>query len=420
MGETKYVCTYDKYRHNTICERKRYCLHIVYHKYTHTMKAVKAIATFMVTAMFSFIVIMQNNFFNNNNNNNNHNRIVHSNNKKINKFRTAKPPFFDHVDVFDHNLLKNAGRKILDNDMAVDERLSNIPKVIHQTWKKKNVPKWARLPVKSWKRLNPEFTYKLYNDEDMEKYVEKYYPKILNFYKNNMKPVQRSDVFRYVVIYAEGGIYADIDTTCAVPIHKWLTYTENKTKLAPSMKNNVNKLLLRQSPPPTKKYNFIVGFEAIQKKPGWEKYFAAEFQLCQWTFAAKKKHWLLKHVLDRIFEYYDNGKHLKSKSIIKSTGPGIWSYAMNDAFKMKYNITFGVAPFNHEMLGKYGAKVGDDILVLPTSSFGRPFGGIGSSDNVLIWHGFQGSWKSLPYQSHQQHDDNDDISNGIYDNVLNG
>ena len=87
---------------------------------------------------------------------------------------------------------------------------------------------------------------------------------------------------------------------------------------------------------------------------------------------------------------------------------------------MKYNITFGVAPFNHEMLGKYGAKVGDDILVLPTSSFGRPFGGIGSSDNVLIWHGFQGSWKSLPYQSHQRHDDNDDISNGIYDNVLNG
>ena len=33
-------------------------------------------------------------------------------------------------------------------------KIGNIPKVIHQTWKTKNLPKWAKLPVKSWKRLN--------------------------------------------------------------------------------------------------------------------------------------------------------------------------------------------------------------------------------------------------------------------------
>ena len=96
-------------------------------------------------------------------------------------------------------------------------------------------------------------------------------------------------------------------------------------------------------------------------------------------------------MLDRIFDYYETGKHLQSASIIKSTGPGIWSYAIVDAFKDKYNVTFGEEPFRHDVLGHNGAKIGDDILVLPTSSFGRPFGGIGSSDKVLIWHGFQGS-----------------------------
>ena len=61
-----------------------------------------------------------------------------------------------------------------------------------------------------------DFEYKLYSDDDMKRYVEQYYPRILKYYNNVMKPVQRSDIFRYVVIYAEGGIYADIGTTCAV------------------------------------------------------------------------------------------------------------------------------------------------------------------------------------------------------------
>ena len=165
------------------------------------------------------------------------------------------------------NNFGNGGKKVKylrDTDKTVNKfsnKLGNIPKVIHQTWKTKHLPKWAKLPVKSWKRLNPDFEYKFYSDDDMKRYVEKYYPKILKYYNNNMKPVQRSDIFRYIVIYAEGGIYADIDTTCAVPIHNWLTYTENFTKAAPRLPvvNNVNKFDLNS------KVNFIVGFEAIQK-----------------------------------------------------------------------------------------------------------------------------------------------------------
>jgi len=373
------------------------------------------VVTFIVTLTIGCIVIVQQNIFGRRSNIAFYNKRLVQNGFDNND--NARRNF--NIETFDHASM--LGRKMLDNKIVEDERLTNIPKVIHQTWKTKQTPRWARLPIKSWKRLNPEFKYKLYDDNDMEKYVKKYFPKILKFYKNDMKPVQRADVFRYIVIYAEGGIYADIDTTCAVPIHKWLTYTENITKSAPSlvinneeMKNNV-----RYN---NNKINFIVGFEAIQRKPGWEKFFAAEFQLCQWTFGASKKHWLLKNVLDRIFEYYKNGKHLKSKSIIKSTGPGIWSYAMNDAFKTRYNVTFGREPFNHEILGKHGAKVGEDILVLPTSSFGRPFGGIGSSDHVLIWHGFQGSWKPTPFKFQTQIAKEGKKlrnTNAIYDAVLN-
>ena len=85
----------------------------------------------------------------------------------------------------------------------------------------------------------------------------------------------------------------------------------------------------------------------------------------------------------------------------------------------RFDVTFGEEPFRHDILGHHGAKIGEDILVLPTSSFGRPFGGIGSSDKVLIWHGFQGSWKNVPYRSFRQGEVKSS-GNSLYDAVLNG
>ena len=98
-------------------------------------------------------------------------------------------------------------------------------------------------------------------------------------------------------------------------------------------------------------------------------------------------------MLKRIIKYYDEGNHLRSKSIIKSTGPGIWSYTIHDAIASVYGVQFGKTEhFDHDSLAHRGAKI-QSILLLPTRSFGRPYGGIGSANGVLVWHGFQGSWK---------------------------
>ena len=32
----------------------------------------------------------------------------------------------------------------------------------------------------------------------------------------------KADIWRYCVIYKNGGLYTDLDTTCVIPIERWL------------------------------------------------------------------------------------------------------------------------------------------------------------------------------------------------------
>ena len=42
-----------------------------------------------------------------------------------------------------------------------------------------------------------------------------------------MKPVQKADIFRYIVLMVHGGVYADIDVTCVRPVDQWIAHTGN-------------------------------------------------------------------------------------------------------------------------------------------------------------------------------------------------
>lgn len=90
-----------------------------------------------------------------------------------------------------------------------------IPLIIHQTWKTKNIkePKFIK-GVESWKKLNPEFEHILYDDKDCLNFITKQYPEYREFYESLELPVQKADIFRYLIIHKYGGIYTDIDTLC--------------------------------------------------------------------------------------------------------------------------------------------------------------------------------------------------------------
>lgn len=178
---------------------------------------------------------------------------------------------------------------------------SVIPKIIHQTWKTQDVPEKYRTWVRSWKEKNPDFTYKLYDNDESRLLVASSYPEFLELYDSLPTGVQKADLFRYLVIHKFGGVYADLDTECQVPIADVL-----------------------------KGHQIILGKESNQVR----------FQALQWFFAATPRHPAFLEIAEEIKkrmsnpamvekdERYAISKDKLNAKVLYQTGPWVFTDVM--------------------------------------------------------------------------------------------
>lgn len=93
-----------------------------------------------------------------------------------------------------------------------------IPKIIHQLWKNEVIPdRYAKL-VESWRRLHPDWEYRLWTDADLRHLVETSFPDFLKTYDGFSQPICRADAGRYLVLKKFGGLYADLDMEALKPL----------------------------------------------------------------------------------------------------------------------------------------------------------------------------------------------------------
>lgn len=105
-----------------------------------------------------------------------------------------------------------------------------IPFVIHQTWKNKNVPEGMKHAINSWKNLNLDYQHKFYDDEEIANYIKNFKCDEFNFDNNKLQTAfnkiksgaGKADIFRYLVMYNVGGVYADVDTVCLQSITQYI------------------------------------------------------------------------------------------------------------------------------------------------------------------------------------------------------
>lgn len=96
-----------------------------------------------------------------------------------------------------------------------------IPRIIHQTWKSRDtVPTQEHISMRLWQILNPEYTYIFYDDQDGLAFIENACPEWLHLYNQLPLPVQKADLFRYLIMYKKGGVYTDLDTTPTRPLRE--------------------------------------------------------------------------------------------------------------------------------------------------------------------------------------------------------
>lgn len=93
-----------------------------------------------------------------------------------------------------------------------------IEKTIHQVWGGAPMPYRLKILTETWKRYNPGWSYKLWTQHDMDSLVESNFPGLQDFYHALPFDIQRWDMIRYLILYAEGGMYVDADIECFKPI----------------------------------------------------------------------------------------------------------------------------------------------------------------------------------------------------------
>ncbi len=179
-----------------------------------------------------------------------------------------------------------------------------IPKKIYQTHETKehieNNPK-LKDSVKTWQeQKNNGFEYHFFTGEDRDKFMkDNFDERVYNAYKKLPMGVMKADLWRYCVVYKNGGLYADSDTL---------------------IKENINNLI-----------NHNKGLLYVTPEIGTNFF-------CQWIFGAPPNSPILKKIIDLSVSNIENMDEIK-KTVHKDnlihavTGPSMFTNAIKDYLK---------------------------------------------------------------------------------------
>jgi mannosyltransferase OCH1-like enzyme len=86
-----------------------------------------------------------------------------------------------------------------------------IPQTIYQTWHSKQIPPLMFNAVSKIKKCNPRFNYFLFDDNDCREFIKTHFkPDVLEAYDSLIPGAYKADLWRYCILFINGGIYLDI------------------------------------------------------------------------------------------------------------------------------------------------------------------------------------------------------------------
>lgn len=191
-----------------------------------------------------------------------------------------------------------------------------IPKKIHQTYKNRELPFEIQKNIEKLKRLNPLWEYCFYDDQDIITYIkEQYSPEVLDYYLriDSSYGAARADLFRYLVLYREGGVYLDIKTTIDKPLDEVLLPDEEFP-------------LMQWDNGTADRYQ---GEDIIEMKHPNE--FQRESYI-QWCIISSKGHGFLKEILIQVLSNIDKYNPflmgIGERGVVQVSGPTTYSYSI--------------------------------------------------------------------------------------------
>lgn len=86
-----------------------------------------------------------------------------------------------------------------------------IPKILHQTYKNRDLSALFAHCQQEVQRLHPTFEYRFYTDEDIDRVMKTEFADYYETFMELPRMIMKIDMFRYCLLYKYGGIYLDMD-----------------------------------------------------------------------------------------------------------------------------------------------------------------------------------------------------------------
>ena len=105
---------------------------------------------------------------------------------------------------------------------------SKIPLNLYTCWHTKELPPLMKQNYEQLKIDNPEFNHFLYDENDCRDFIKNNFDEsVLNAYNSLIPCSYKSDLWRFCILYVNGGVYLDIKYKC-VNGFKFISLTENE------------------------------------------------------------------------------------------------------------------------------------------------------------------------------------------------
>ncbi|KAF2761277.1 hypothetical protein EJ05DRAFT_473807 [Pseudovirgaria hyperparasitica] len=288
-------------------------------------------------------------------------------------------------------ILSSAGFRgvSLENSLEENSHISKgFPRKIWQTWKADalNLEERDLGRARTWTTKNPSYRYELLTDDTDMYYVETHFgpegfnrPDIVHMYRSITARIIKADLLRYLIMYAEGGVYTDIDVEAIRPLERFIPERYNVEDV-----------------------DMIVGVEIDQPEFRQHPILGQKCQsFCQWTFVCKPRLPVMMKLVEHIMKWLNELSRKQNKSIgeleldfdevITGTGPSAFTDAIIAEMTRKEGKVVGWDQFH----GMSESKLVGGVLVLTVEAFaagqGHSDSGNHDSRSALVKHRFHAS-----------------------------
>ena len=210
--------------------------------------------------------------------------------------------------------------------------IAKFPRKIWQTWKVNPLGFEERdlVCARTWTTKNPGYRYEVLTDDNDMLYVETHFgpsgfnrPDIVEIYRTLTAKIIKADLLRYLIMYVDGGVYADIDVEALRSVERFVPDRYNEADI-----------------------DMVVGVEIDQ--PNFANHTilgSKSMSFCQWTFMCKPGLPVMMRLIDNILSWLngvakEQGKPISEivldfDEVISGTGPSAFTNAILAEMSMR-------------------------------------------------------------------------------------